>query len=197
MTNSVRRKGKEDITNELPSDCTIKDNSMREIKDKYKMSLDTQKFILQMCWAQHDGQWFLKAKKEFGILEANQLNQRVLSSMGKIEARHVLTGLNIPQGTIKSISEIFKLMNTFMDLFIPKIMKYRFIVHSEVEGVGIVEKCFIWKMVQKSKEEAEYVCACNFRHRGWLEAMGVKGEIIPLKLISRGDKTCEFKFILT
>lgn len=171
-------------------------NLTTEVKEKYKMSLETQKFILQMCWAQHDGQWFLKAKKEFGIQAANQLNQKVLLSMGKIEARHVLTGLNIQPGSIKSIVQIFKIMNTFMDLFFPEIMKFRFLVLSETEGFGIVEKCFIWNMVQKSKAEGEYTCACNFRHRGWLEAMGVQGEIIPLKLISKGDKICQFKFVL-
>ncbi|MFW9874432.1 MAG: hypothetical protein ACFFG0_15105 [Candidatus Thorarchaeota archaeon] len=34
------------------------------LKDKYLIALETQKFILQMCWAQHDGQWFLKSKKK-------------------------------------------------------------------------------------------------------------------------------------
>lgn len=172
-------------------------NLVKEIKDKYKLSLETQKFILQMCWAQHDSQWFLKGKKELGIQAANQLNQKVISSMGKIEARHVLTGLNIQPGSIKTIPEIFKIMNTLMDLIIPKVMKFRFLVQSETEGFGIVEKCFIWNMVQKSKAESEYTCACNFRHRGWLAAMGVQGEIIPLKLISKGDKICQFQFILS
>lgn len=171
-------------------------NSAIEVKDKYKLSLETQKFILQMCWAQHDSQYFLKAKKEFGIEAANQLNQKVIFSMGKIEARHVLTGLNIQPGSIKSIPQIFKVMNTLMDLITPNVMKFRFLVQSETEGFGIVEKCFFWNMVQKSKAESEYICACNFRHRGWLEAMGVQGEIIPLKLLSKGDEMCQFKFVL-
>ncbi|MFX1601757.1 MAG: hypothetical protein ACFFB6_14275, partial [Promethearchaeota archaeon] len=84
---------------------------------------------------------------------------------------------------------------TFMEVIIPKIMKFKFFVHSETEGIALVEKCFIWKEVEKSKESSEYKCACNFRHRGWLEAMGVKVEIIPLKRISCGDEICEFKFI--
>jgi hypothetical protein len=171
-------------------------NSTIDVKDKYKISLETQKFILQMCWAQHDSQYYLKAKKEFGIHKANQLNQRVIYSMGKIEARHVLTGLNIQPGSINSIPQIFKLMNTLMDLITPKVMKFQFLVKSETEGFGIVKKCFFWSMVQKSKAESEYTCACNFRHRGWLEAMGVQGEIIPLKLISKGDEICQFKFVL-
>ncbi|UCD00592.1 MAG: hypothetical protein JSV23_06795 [Promethearchaeota archaeon] len=163
-------------------------------KEKYNIPLETQKFILQMCWAQHDGQWFLKSKRKYGINEANQLNQMVVSSIGKIEARHILNALGIKRASINSIPEIFKIMNTFMDVIIPKVMKFKFIIHSEREGIGLVEKCFVWKEVEKSKEAQEYICACNFRHRGWLEAMGVNGEIIPLKRISDGDDVCKFKF---
>ncbi|NHI94841.1 MAG: hypothetical protein EAX96_20295 [Candidatus Lokiarchaeota archaeon] len=172
-------------------------NHSIKINERYKLSIDTQKFILQMCWAQHDSQWFLKSKKEFGIEDGNRLNQQVLKSMGKIEARHILNALGIERGSVHSMTEIFKIMNTIMDTLFPKIMKFDFIVNSEMEGLGIVKKCFIWNMVKKSKGEAEYTCACNFRHNGWLEALGVQGEIIPLKRISLGDEICEFKFRLT
>ncbi|MFX1295439.1 MAG: hypothetical protein ACFFD2_11405 [Promethearchaeota archaeon] len=171
--------------------------SKKEYKEKYFISLDTQKFILQMCWAQHDAQWFLKSKKKLGIEGANQLNQRIAFSMGKIEARHVMNALGIQKGTIRTMDEIFKIMNTFMNVLFPKIMKFKFFIPSPTEGVGIIKKCFIWKMVQKSKGENEYRCACNFRHRGWLEAMGVNGIIIPLKRIPDGDKICKYKFLLT
>ena len=171
-------------------------HSNERIKEKYEIPLATQKFILQMCWAQHDGQWFLKSKFKYGIEEANAMNNRVVFSMGKIEARHILSALGIKKGTLKTIPEMFKVINTFMDVIIPKVMKFRFIAHSENEGVGIVDKCFIWKEVVKSKAESEYKCACNHRHRGWIESMGVNGEIIPLKRFSNGDDCCEFKFIL-
>ncbi|MFW9970298.1 MAG: DUF6125 family protein [Candidatus Odinarchaeota archaeon] len=165
------------------------------MKDKYLIPLETQKFILQMCWAQHDGQWFLKSKKKYGIKEANQLNQVVIFSMGKIEARHILNALGIKKGSIKTISELFKIMNTIMEVLIPKVMKFKFFVCSDSEGIALVEKCFIWEEVKKSKESSEYKCACNFRHKGWLEAMGVKGEIIPLERLSNGDHNCKFQFI--
>jgi hypothetical protein len=167
-----------------------------KIKEKHKLSLDTQKFILQMCWAGHDAQWFLKTKEKHGIDEGNEMNQRVIHSMGKIEARHIMSGLGIQKGAIKTIPELFKLMNTFMDVIIPKVMKFDFIVDSEIEGRGIVKKCFIWQMVEKSKAESQYSCACNHRHRGWLKAVGVNGKIIPLKRIPDGDEICEFKFVL-
>jgi hypothetical protein len=165
-------------------------------KEKYNLSLDSQKFILQLCWAQHDGQWFLKTKKQFGIKEANLLNQKVVFSLGKIEAKHILNALKIKKGSVDSIPEIFKIINTIMDVIIPKIMKFKFILHSKNEGVAIVKKCFIWEEVKKSKGESEYLCACNFRHRGWLEGMGVNGKIIPIKRFPDGDDICEFKFLL-
>jgi len=166
------------------------------LKEKYNIPLKTQKFILQMCWAQHDGQWFLKSKKKYGIKEANQLNQQIAFSIGKIEARYVLNALGIKKGSINSIPEIFKIVNSLMDAIIPKVMKFKFIVHSESEGIALVENCFIWKEVEKSKKASEYVCACTPRHRGWLAAMGVNVEIIPLKRLSEGDNVCKFKFIL-
>jgi hypothetical protein len=168
----------------------------RIFKEKFELPLETQKFILQMCWAQHDGQWFLKLKRKYGMKDINEINQNVVLSMGRIEARHILNALGIKKGSIKSIPEIFKIMNTFMDVIIPRIMKFKFIVHSEKEGLAIVEKCFIWKEVEKSKETSEYVCACNFRHRGWLDSIGIDGDIVPLKRISNGEDRCEFKFVL-
>lgn len=166
------------------------------VEDKYDIPMDMQKFILQVCWAQHDAQWFLKSKKKFEIEKANELNQEVILSMGKIEARHVLNALNIKKYTIKSVFDIFRIMNTFMYVFFPGVMEFRLIPLSESEGVGVVHKCYIWEEVKRSKGEAEYACACNARHRGWLEAMGAKAKILPIKRLPDGDDCCEFRFIL-
>lgn len=147
-----------------------------------------------MCWAQHDGQWFLKSKRDLGVEDANALNMKVISSMGKIEAKHVMNALGIKKGTIKTIGEVFKLMNTLMDVIIPKIMKFKFVVHTDNEGDGIVKKCFIWEEVKKSNGQDQYFCACNNRHRGWMEAIGIEGEILPLKRFCDGDDECVFRF---
>lgn len=69
-------------------------------------------------------------------------------------------------------------------------------IHSDNEGDGVVKKCFIWEEVRKSKGEKEYVCACNFRHRGWMEPIGINGDIIPIKRFPDGDDECIFKFIM-
>ena len=167
-----------------------------DLRERYDIPTDVQRFILQVCWAQHDAQWFLKSKNKFGIERANELNQGVVFSMGKIEARHVLSALNIQKYSIKSIYEVFKIINTFMYVFFPGIMDFQLVPLSDSEGVGIVTRCYVWEEVKKSRGEAEYICACNFRHRGWLEAMDVKGKILPVKRVPDGDDLCEFRFIL-
>lgn len=166
------------------------------VEERYDLSLEAQKLILQVCWAQHDAQWFLKTMKKHGSEEANRMNHEVIFSMGKIEARHAMNALNIKKDEIRSIPDIFKTMNTFMHIFFPAVMKFKMVVHTDREGSGIVDKCYIWEEVKKSKGEAEYVCSCNARHRGWLAATGVEGRIEPIQLIPRGDKCCEFSFRL-
>jgi hypothetical protein len=162
----------------------------------YDIPIESQKFILQLCWAQHDAQWFLKTKRRDGTEKANDMNQQVIFSMSKIEARHVLNTLGIQKHTIRSIPEVFKIINTFMYVFIPEIMDFEMVTISENEGVGIVNRCYVWEEVKRAKGETEYLCACNVRHRGWLEAMDVKGKILPVKRIPDGDDACEFRFIL-
>ncbi|MHA1377416.1 MAG: hypothetical protein ACTSRG_03430 [Candidatus Helarchaeota archaeon] len=126
----------------------FKTTNQKRLKEKVDISLNTQKFILQMLWAQHDGQWYLKTKKDLGCRTANDLNNKALYSMGKIEARYILDALNIEKGSINTISEILKIMNTIMEVCFPKIMKFDFFVNSEVEGVGIVKKCLCHKIFE-------------------------------------------------
>ena len=96
----------------------------------------------------------------------------------------------------RTIPEVFKLINTFMHVFVPEIMEFELVTVSATEGVGLVNTCYVWEEVRRAKGEAEYLCACNARHRGWLEAMDVKGKILPVKRIPDGDDSCEFRFIL-
>lgn len=131
-----------------------------------------------------------------GVDQGNQLNQEVVFSMGKIEARQVLNALNIEKEKIVSIADFMEIANTMMDVLFPPVMKFDFFALSEKEGVARVEKCFIWEEVKKSKGESEYVCACNARHRGWLAAIGVNGRIEKIKFIPDGDDVCEFRFVL-
>ncbi len=173
-----------------------KDIICDNFKEKYDLSPSNRIFILQMCWAQHDGQWFLKTSRKHDYKEANHLNQEVLFAIAKIEARYVLNALNIKRESIKSIQEISKIIITLMDVLFPKIMKMKHIIESDTIGYGIVKKCFIWDQVKKANVENEYECACFVRYRGWLKAMGVDANIIPLFRFPDGDDFCKFKFIL-
>ena len=165
-------------------------------KDKHEINLSTQKFILQMCWAQHDGQWFLKTKRKDGTEVSNERNLEVIRSMSKIEAKHILNAIGYKKGVQYSIQELFKIINTILDVILPKIMKFKLYINSDKEGGALVKKCFIWEQVKKAKGEKEYNCMCMPRLQGWLYAMGVNAEVKALQLIPEGDKHCEFRFIL-
>ncbi|MFX1397954.1 MAG: DUF6125 family protein [Promethearchaeota archaeon] len=172
-----------------------KSNMETIVKDKYELPFETQKFLLQVCWVQHDGQWFLKTKDKFGKDVVNEINLKTTNSIGKIEAKHVLNALNIKKGSIKNIPELFKTINTFMDIFIP-ITNLSLFIHSFNKGVGRIKKCVAWDNVKNSKGEKDYECSCLYRYRGWMEAMGVSGEIITKKRLSDGDNECIFEFNL-
>ncbi|MCK4284783.1 MAG: hypothetical protein KAX18_01220, partial [Candidatus Lokiarchaeota archaeon] len=68
--------------------------------------------------------------------------------------------------------------------------------YSDKEGDGIIKKCFIWEEVKKSKKENEYSCACMFRHRGWLDALGIACDLNAIKRFPDGDNECILKFII-
>jgi len=149
-----------------------------------------------MCWAQHDAQWFLKTKKDRGFEEANQLNLRVISTIGRIEARHILNALRIKKGSIKTIPELFKVVNTIMDMVFPKVVKLKLIVQSDQVGVILVKKCVYWQEVKKAGVENEYICVCTNRTQSWVDTIGIKGELKTLKRFSDGDDRCLFEFKL-
>ena len=163
-------------------------------KEKYEIPSVTQNFVLQMCWALHDAQWYLKTKKKYGPEDANFLNRRVVFSIGKIEARYVLNALSIKKESIKSIEDITKIILTIRDVLFPKIMKTEHYIESNTIGYGVVKKCFIWEEVKKAHGEDEYECSCMDRTKGWLAAMGVDADVETQNRFSDGDNLCKFKF---
>lgn len=151
-----------------------------------------------MCWAQHDGQWFLKTSNKFGFKVANELNQKAIKSMGKIESRHIMNALGIKKGTIKSIHELLKFLNTGFDLGTPKgIMKYTFEILSDDEFLWSIKKCLIWELVKKAGNESDYVCCCDIRMSAWFDPLGFNVNKIVIKRFPDGDNICEFKFVVT
>ena len=172
-------------------------NEKKKFKDKYELSLDSQKFILQMCWAQHDGQWFLKTTKKFGFEVANELNQTVIKSMGKITSRYILNALGIKKGELKSSYEISKFINTVLDLVHPKpFLKYEIEILSDREFFARVKKCLIWDLVRKAGNESDYTCCCDMRMRAWLAPLGFNIDVFVLKRLPDGDKMCESKVVI-
>ena len=94
---------------------------------RFEIPLEVQKFILQLCWARHDAQWFLKSKRYLGMEHANRLNQEVIFSMGKIEARQVLGALHVRKYSVRTIPDVFKIYIVIKQQNRSKLLLYKLI----------------------------------------------------------------------
>jgi hypothetical protein len=148
--------------------------------------------LLRDLWVAHDGRWFLKAAEELGFDTANRLNQAVLISMGKKEAKELMTrtGAQIADiGDIKSIIEMGG------ELYWPEEHKYEIEIVNDSLIVGRILQCYVWNNVNKAGGLSYYRCAAVTRFRGWVEAFGVPGEVTGSKEVDECNGSCEISWM--
>jgi len=149
--------------------------------------------LLRDLWVAHDGRWFLKAAEELGFDTANRLNQAIIRSMGKKEAKELMTRTG---AQIADIGDIVEIIRTGGEIYWPEEHKHEMEVVGESLIVGRVLQCYVWANVKKAGESAlaYYRCAAPIRFRGWVEAFGVPGEVIASKDIDECKGSCEISF---
>jgi hypothetical protein len=139
--------------------------------------------LLRDLWVAHDGRWFLKTAEEYGFDSANKLNQAVIRSMGKKEARELM----VRTGTqIAGVSDIKAFMNMAGELYWPGEHKYAVETVGDDLLVGHVIKCYVWENSKKAGALGLYRCAAAIRFSGWMDAM-----VVPAEVTGSGDcDTC-------
>ncbi|MCJ7831118.1 MAG: hypothetical protein MUP86_01140, partial [Dehalococcoidia bacterium] len=147
--------------------------------------------LLRELWWAHDGRWFLRTAQELGFDTANRLNQAVIRSMGKKEARELMTRTG---AQIADIGDIVEIIRTGGEIYWPEEHKHEMEVVGESLIVGHVLQCYVWEEVNKSVGLAYYRCAAPIRFRGWVDAFGVPGEVIASKEIDECNGSCEISF---
>ncbi len=65
--------------------------------------------LLRELWWAHDARWFLKVAQELGFDTANRLNQAVIRSMGKTEAKELMTRTGAQLANIGDIKEFIEM----------------------------------------------------------------------------------------
>ncbi len=149
--------------------------------------------LLRELWWAHDARWFLKVAGELGFDTANRLNQAVIRSMGKTEAKELMTRTGAQLANIGDIKEFIEMGG---EIYWPEEHKYRMEVVGESLIVGHVLQCYVWNGVNKAGESAlaRYRCAAPTRFRGWVDAFGVPGEVIASSDVDECNGSCEISF---
>lgn len=160
-----------------------------EMRTEIKLTAEQREKILKENWFSHDGRWFLKVAQELGFDVANRLNQIVIRSMGKTEAKRFLKESNF--GEVKKIEDLLYIFNEGCRLYYPKEHEYEFKIIDKNTILGIVTKCIAFDGVKKAGVTDFYQCGCMTRHGAWLEAFGLDGEAFIRKSMMKGDNVCE------
>jgi hypothetical protein len=149
--------------------------------------------LLRDLWVAHDGRWFLAAATEFGFETANKLNQSILRSMGKKEARELMTRTGTQ---IASPSDFKEFLEMAGPLYWPEEHVWEIEILTDNLIVGRVLHCYVWENVNKGGGTSFYQCAAPLRFRAWLEGLGIPGEVIATKECDTCNGSCEISFKL-
>jgi len=76
----------------------------------FEVDADALVDLISTCWRSHDGQWFLKAVAQVGLVDAMRLNEQAIASLGRIELRELkrLTGRD-SLDTIEHVADWYRL----------------------------------------------------------------------------------------
>ena len=150
--------------------------------------------VLQDMLVSQDGRWFLKATGDFGFDAATKLNIAVSRSMGKTEMKRLLTETG---HEVKNIEDFKAIMDLLADLYWPEMQKYEFKIIDENTFSGQFFECYVHKMASEAGTKDIHQCAGKYKAEGWVEACGLKAEVIGDKNTNNCDGTCEHIFKIT
>lgn len=147
--------------------------------------------LLRDLWVAHDGRWFLGVAAEFGFDVANRLNQAVLRSMGKKEAREFKNRSGAEIASAKDFKEFLELAGP---LYWPEAHVYEICDPRGNMMTGRVIHCYVWEEVNKAGGLSLYQCAAPLRFRAWLEGLDIPGEVIATKECDTCNGSCDISF---
>ena len=168
---------------------TEEDEQMCSIRAELKPA--EREALLRELWVAHDGRWFLKAAEELGFNTANRLNQAVIRSMGKKEAREFMTRSG---AQVANASDFKRFLEMAGPLYWPEEHVWRIEILTDNLMTGRVLHCYVWENVSKAGGLSFYRCAAPIRFRGWLEGVGVPGEVTGSSECDTCNGSCEISF---
>ncbi len=150
----------------------------------YEIPLEKTLSFFISSWFQHDGQWFLKTMKRYGMKEGREINEAAIFSLGKIEIGRFgqLTGVENFGDCVDFMKFWTFYFSSCFNQYYGSLENFTEILelHSDVFRVKF-SKCIGWEMAQAAQYSDMQVgeipaCGGNKRHwEGWLSSPGNEG----------------------
>ena len=147
------------------------------MKATERLSAGELKQLLTRCWMSHDAMWFRCAVDELGIARANKLNRAAIRALAPIEVRRFMRALGLE--TVASHAELKAFLEGARDLAAGDFMDFDWAWRGDGSLRVEVRKCFAHDGVAKLGVIADYECGIFERIHAWLEALGVRFEVVP------------------
>ena len=141
------------------------------------LSQEEREALLIKCWMSHDARWFMAVAQEFGLQAASRLNQAASHEEGKVEARRIMSALQIPPS--ETADDYLLLQETIIGLLGPELLDYQVVPVGDDSFEIRIQRCFAHENVARAGVADTYECGIFSRVTGWLEASGLKYEMTP------------------
>jgi DNA-binding transcriptional regulator/RsmH inhibitor MraZ len=156
-----------------------------------ELSPTEREALLRDMWVAHDGRWFLAVAAEFGFDAANKLNQAAVRSIAKKEAKE----FKIRSGAeIANASDFKEFLDSAGALYWPDEHKREIEIVEDNLVVGHVLHCYVWDNISKAGGLSVNRCAAPTRFRGWLEGLGLSGEVVGTGECDTCNGSCDISF---
>lgn len=133
--------------------------------------------LLAKGWLTHDGMWFDRAARAFGLEAANRLNRAAIRAMAPFEVSRLSEVLGVVPGGLADAEGVARFVAAGVTLVTPASVGGRLRVlaagdrlHWEWEA----GECFAYKGMQRFGHLDGYECGVIYRIECWLEALGVR-----------------------
>ncbi len=140
-------------------------------------SFEVQKDLLIKGWMSHDARWFMAVAQRFGIEEADRLNQKVCRDLGQVEMKRFMKALNLLLP--KNIDEHLTINKEAISLYGPDLIEYEIKILDRQSYEMHIRRCFAHENVVRAGIKDQYKCGILARVQGWIDAQGLKHELIP------------------
>lgn len=149
-----------------------------ETSDPESIGREELRGLLLKNWMTHDAMWFMHSVNALGIEKTNELNRAAVRSMAAVEAKRLLKILGFR--SVTTHDEIRAFFDAAIALVIPDFIRFDWEWEPGNRAVRFeITKCFAFEGVTALGVAEQYECGIYERIYGWMEALGVRCDVIP------------------